>query len=380
MKTSVLFEANYQATEPIIVNQGGTSSGKTVCILQVLAIRAIQEPDSIITVVGQDIPNLKRGALRDFQLYVLNDPIIADQVSSYNKSERIYTFKSGSIIEFESYDNEQDARNGKRQYLFVNEAQGISYEIYKQLQLRTTKQTFLDYNPSAEFWVHEKVLTLNDTERKLLISDYRHNPFCPDSIVRNIEQLKDQDFELWKVYGRGMTGKIEGLIYTNWHLCDSIPTDLERVKGLDFGFNHPTALLDVAVDEASKCIYVDELVYESGLIPQELIELMTTVTPTDTIYADAARPDTIEEIYRAGFNIHKADKSVWDGIQKVKSYKIFITRHSQNVLKEIRSYKWKVDKNGKSLEEPVKFLDDAMDAMRYAVWNYTTKEELDYTW
>jgi phage terminase large subunit len=177
-----------------------------------------------------------------------------------------------------------------------------------------------------------------------------------------------------------MTGKIEGLIYTNWHLCDSIPSDLERVKGLDFGFNHPTALLDVAVDEASKCIYVDELVYESGLIPQELIELMTSVAPTDTIYADAARPDTIEEIYRAGFNIHKADKSVWDGIQKVKSYKIFITRHSQNVLKEIRSYKWKVDKNGKSLEEPVKFLDDAMDAMRYAVWNYTTKEELDYSW
>ena len=380
MKTSVLFEANYKATEPIIVNQGGTSSGKTVCILQVLAIRAIQEPDSIITVVGQDIPNLKRGALRDFQLYVLNDPIISEQVSSYNKSERIYTFKSGSIIEFESYDNEQDARNGKRQYLFVNEAQGISYEIYKQLQLRTTKQTFLDYNPSAEFWVHEKVLTLPDAERKLLISDYRHNPFCPDSIVRNIEALKDQDFELWKVYGRGMTGKIEGLIYTNWHLCDAIPSDLERVKGLDFGFNHPTALLDVAVDEQNKTIYVDELVYESGLIPQELIELMTTVTPTDTIYADAARPDTIEEIYRAGFNIHKADKSVWDGIQKVKSYKIFITRHSQNVLKEIRSYKWKVDKNGKSLEEPVKFLDDAMDAMRYAVWNYTTKEELDYSW
>jgi phage terminase large subunit len=107
---------------------------------------------------------------------------------------------------------------------------------------------------------------------------------------------------------------------------------------------------------------------------------MTSVVPTDTIYADAARPDTIEEIFRAGFNIHKADKSVWDGIQKVKSYKIYITRRSTNVIKEIRSYKWKVDKNGKSLEEPVKFLDDAMDALRYAVWNYTTKEELDYSW
>jgi phage terminase large subunit len=213
-----------------------------------------------------------------------------------------------------------------------------------------------------------------------LISDYRHNPFCPESIVRNIEALRDQDEQLWKVYGRGMTGKIEGLIYTNWHLVDTMPDELERVKGLDFGFNHPTALLDVAVDEQNKAIYVDELVYESGLIPQELIDRMTSVVPTDTIYADAARPDTIEEIFRAGFNIHKADKSVWDGIQKVKSYKIYITRRSTNVIKEIRSYKWKVDKNGKSLEEPVKFLDDAMDALRYAVWNYTTKEELDYTW
>jgi phage terminase large subunit len=380
MQTSVLFEANLNATEPIVVNQGGSSSGKTVCILQVLAIRAVQEPNSIITVVGQDIPNLKRGALRDFQQYVLSEPILAEQVANYNKSERIYTFKSGSIIEFESYDNEQDAKNGKRDYLFLNEAQGVSFEVYTQLQIRTKRQTFIDYNPSSEFWVHEKVLTLPEDERRLLISDYRHNPFCPESIVRNIEALREQDEQLWKVYGRGMTGKIEGLIYTNWHLVDEMPGELERVKGLDFGFNHPTALLDVAVDEQNKAIYVDELVYESGLIPQELIDRMTSVVPTDTIYADAARPDTIEEIFRAGFNIHKADKSVWDGIQKVKSYKIYITRKSTNVIKEIRSYKWKVDKNGKSLEEPVKFLDDAMDALRYAVWNYTTKEELDYTW
>jgi phage terminase large subunit len=380
MQTSVLFEANLNATEPIVVNQGGSSSGKTVCILQVLAIRAVQEPNSIITVVGQDIPNLKRGALRDFQQYVLSEPILAEQVANYNKSERIYTFKSGSIIEFESYDNEQDAKNGKRDYLFLNEAQGMSFEIYMQLHIRTKRQTFIDYNPSSEFWVHEKVLVLPTDERRLLISDYRHNPFCPESIVRNIEALRDQDEQLWKVYGRGMTGKIEGLIYTNWHLVDEMPDELERVKGLDFGFNHPTALLDVAVDEQNKAIYVDELVYESGLIPQELIDRMTSVVPTDTIYADAARPDTIEEIFRAGFNIHKADKAVWDGIQKVKSYKIYITRKSTNVIKEIRSYKWKVDKNGKSLEEPVKFLDDAMDALRYAVWNYTTKEELDYTW
>jgi len=234
MQTSVLFETNYKAKEKIVVNQGGTSSGKTVCILQVLAIHAISTPGLIITVCGQDIPNLKRGALRDFQLYVLCEDRIRNEVSNYNKSERIFTFKNGSIIEFESYEDEQDAKNGKRDYLFLNEAQGTPYNVFKQLQMRTKVQTFIDYNPSAEFWVHEKILTLPDTERRLIISDYRHNPFCPPSIIENILALKDIDPELWKVYGRGLTGKIEGLIYPKWTLVDAIPEG-EYVYGLDFG-------------------------------------------------------------------------------------------------------------------------------------------------
>ena len=381
MKTSVLFEANYNATEPIVVNQGGSSSGKTVCILQVLAIRAIQEPGCIITVCGQDIPNLKRGALRDFQQYVLCDEVISSKIMNFNKSERIYTFANGSIIEFESYADEQDAKNGKRDYLFLNEAQGTPYNVYSQLQIRTKRQTFIDYNPSAEFWVHEKILTLPDTKRRLIISDYRHNPFCPQSIIENIESLKDIDIDLWKVYGRGLTGKIEGLIYPNWHLVDELPEG-ELIYGLDFGFNHPTALVRGVVDTDSMCLYLDEVIYESKLITQELIDRMEQagVGTNASIYADAARPETIEEIYRAGFNIEKADKAVWDGINKMKSFKIHITKSSTNLIKELRSYKWKVDKNGKSLEEPVKFLDDALDAARYLVWNATRKNELDYSW
>lgn len=381
MKTSVLFEANYNAKEPIVVNQGGSSSGKTVCILQVLAIRAIQEAGIIITVVGQDIPNLKRGALRDFQQYVLCDESLSQQVANYNKSERIYTFKNGSIMEFESYDDWQDAKNGKRDYLFINEAQGISYEVYTQLQVRTKSQTFIDYNPSAEFWVHEKVLTLPDTKRRLIISDYRHNPFCPKSIIDNLESLKDIDPDLWKVYGRGLTGKIEGLIYPNWTMIDKMPEG-DFVYGLDFGFNHPTALIRGLVDTDTMSIYLEEVIYESKLITQELIDRMTLagVSPHAKIYADAARPETIEEIYRAGFNIEKADKAVWDGINKVKSFRMHVTKHSANLIKELRSYKWKVDKSGKSLEEPVKFLDDGLDAARYLVWNATRETQLDYSW
>lgn len=378
MQTSVVFQANYNASEPIVVNQGGTSSGKTVCILQVLALKAINEPNCIITVVGQDIPNIKRGALRDFQQYVLSAKAINDRIQNFNKTERIYTFKNGSVIEFESYDNEQDAKNGKRDYLFINEANGVSYEIYKQLQMRTKKQTFLDYNPSGEFWVHEKVLTLPEQRRKLIISDYRHNPFCPPEIVQNILELKDIDEQLWRVYGRGATGKIDGLIYTNWTLIDALPQG-DVQYGLDFGYNHPTALIRGVIDTDAMACYIDEVLYESKLITQELIDRMQEygVKPNETIYADAARPETIEEIYRAGFNIHKADKAVWDGINKCKSFKIYITKNSTNLIKEIKRYKWKVDKTGKTLEEPVKFLDDGLDAMRYLIWNATTEPTFD---
>jgi phage terminase large subunit len=186
---------------------------------------------------------------------------------------------------------------------------------------------------------------------------------------------------LWKVYGRGLTGKIEGLIYPNWHLVDALPEG-EIIYGLDFGFNHPTALVRGVVDTDTMSLYLDEVIYESRLITQELIDRMEQagVGTNDSIYADAARPETIEEIYRAGFNIEKADKAVWDGINKMKSFKIHITKSSTNLIKEMRSYKWKVDKNGKSLEEPVKFLDDALDAARYLVWNATRKNELDYSW
>lgn len=381
MQTSVLFETNYKAKEKIIVNQGGTSSGKTVCILQVLAIHAISTPELIITVCGQDIPNLKRGALRDFQLYVLCEDRIRNEIANFNKSERIFTFKNGSIIEFESYEDEQDAKNGKRDYLFLNEAQGTPYNVFKQLQMRTKVQTFIDYNPSAEFWVHEKILTLPDTERRLIISDYRHNPFCPPSIIENILALKDIDPELWKVYGRGLTGKIEGLIYPKWTLVDAIPEG-EYVYGLDFGYNHPTALIRGVVNTDTKSLYLEEVVYESRLITSELVDRMEAqgVSKRDTIYADAARPETIEEISRAGYNIVKADKAVWDGINKMKSFNIYVTKSSHNLIKELRSYKWKMDKSGKSLEEPVKFLDDALDAARYLVWNATKENKFDYSW
>ena len=209
-----LYLANRHSTRKKNVNQGGTSSAKTYTLEQVLFDLAIEDPGCVITVAGQDIPNLKKGAIRDSQKIVASSPRIQAclkdyrRTGGYNKSDRIYEFSNGSIMEFNSYDNEQDAKSGKRDYLFINEANGIPWEVYFQLSIRTKKREFLDYNPTSKFWVHEKLIGNDDVA--LFISDHRHNRFLTPEQHAEIESIPDK--KLWKVYARGMTGKIHGLI------------------------------------------------------------------------------------------------------------------------------------------------------------------------
>ena len=160
-KISPIFEWNYRTTKSIVINQGGTSSGKTYSLLQVLACKAAEQPNQVITIVGQDIPNLKSGAIRDFES-ILNNPFFRSMIKSINITNREYRLHNGSLIEFKSFDNEQDAKSGKRDYLFMNEANGIPYSVYDQLQIRTTKQVFIDYNPTFAFWVHDKLIGSSD--------------------------------------------------------------------------------------------------------------------------------------------------------------------------------------------------------------------------
>ena len=234
-KVSDLFYENLEAEERTIINQGGTSSGKTYSLMQVLYILGMQDTGSVITVVGQDVPNLKKGAYRDAKR-ILNDseplqgwwPII-------NEGERIIKCANGSIIEFSSFKDAQDAKSGKRDYLFINEANGIPYEVYWQLAIRTKKKVFLDYNPSARFWVHDEVIGRENV--KLIISDHRCNRFLTQEEHDRIEGIEDK--ELWKVYARGLTGMIEGLVFDNWDIVDDLPPEDEwkmSCHGLDFGF------------------------------------------------------------------------------------------------------------------------------------------------
>jgi phage terminase large subunit len=364
---SAVFEANYTARDKVVVNQGGSSSGKTYSILQVLFLRAIEHPRSVTTVVGETIPNLKSGALRDAQTIVASAPILQKLITSYNATDRVYTMYNGSIIEFKSYETSQSAKSGKRQFLFVNEANGISFEIWNELYLRTTIQAFIDYNPNSEFWVHEKIIGKDGA--KLFISDHRHNPYVLPSIREKIEALKDQDLELWKVYARGKTGRIEGLIFRNWDVVDSI--DRARCKfvalGLDWGFtNDPTAV--VAVWRHDMDLYIEELIYERGMTNQDIAARLKEmgISRSWEIIADSSEPKSVEEVHRMGFNIKSVDrKQTLLSIDILKRYKLHILRGSANITKELNSYKWMQDKNGKAINEPTDFMNHSIDAIRY---------------
>ena len=376
ISTSALYRQNFNSTSDIVVNQGGTSSGKTYAILQVLFAKAISET-CIITVVGQDIPNLKVGALRDAIDIHNGDDAIKQQVVFYNRSDRVFSFMNGSIMEFNSYDNDQDAKSGKRDYLFVNEANGIQYNIYEQLSLRTRKQVYIDYNPDTSFWVHDKIIPLPNTE--LIISDHRHNPFLSDKIRDKIEGLKFKDLDLWKVYARGITGRIEGLIFKKWYILNEDFSNKNLIGyGIDFGFtNDPTTLLEVRIQDGE--LYVKELIYETGLTNQDISSKMEAlgVSKSALIVADSAEPKSIEELRRLRWTIDgvkKGKDSVMFGINLLKGYDINVHASSVNIIKELEQYKWKVNKNGDSLNVPIDEYNHAIDALRYLIMHKFSKK------
>lgn len=374
-----LYSANLNSKAHICVNQGGTSSGKTYSILQVLFTLLSTEEGTTCTVVGQDIPNLKAGALKDALTIYEGSEALKSLIESYNKSDRVFFFNNGSKLEFKSYADAQDARSGKREYLFVNEANGISFDVYEQLSLRTTKGIFIDYNPDAEFWAHE----LKGKEGvEFFYSDHRNNPFIGvegnkvnpviSARVRGkIEGLKEKDYEFWKVYARGITGKIEGLIFRNWDIITEVPSHANLVgSGMDFGFtNDPTTVIDVYESDGE--LILDEIVYETGLTNNDIASRIKG--KSNRIIADSADPKSIEELSRMRFRIEGAKKgpdSIINGIDILKRYKIRITQRSVNTRKEFASYKWKVDKaTGKAINEPVDFMNHAIDAVRYLALN-----------
>lgn len=376
IKATPVFYANKKAYEdgyPIICNEGGSRSSKSYSVVQLLIHIALKKPNTRISCVSHSLPHIKRGVYRDFK-GIMEQWGIWDE-KDFRYTDFIYTFKNGSYIELFGLEDPDKAKGPARDILFVNEANLISKALFDQLLIRTTGQAFLDWNP-ADFisWVYE---VADNPNNKRIHSTYLNNiSNLSESQIKNIEQYKDlpDDF-MWKVYGLGERGSAKEIIYTQWKQYDQAP-DGDVFYGLDFGYVHPAALVKVTHYEGQN--YFEEIVYQSGLTLSDLSRLIKEKVPDRaTIYADAAEPKSIEELYRQGFNIKPAVKDVWAGIMKMKSYPINLHYNSQNLKREFQSYKWKKDKNDNVIEEPVKANDDAIDACRYAVYTHFNKPKFE---
>ena len=363
-----LYDANLNATERVVVNQGGTSSGKTYSIMQVLFMLGMMKLRQVITVVGQDVPNLKKGAYRDAKTILEASPILRQWWPDINEGERIIRCVNGSLIEFSSFKDAQDAKSGKRHYLFVNEANGISYEVYWQLAIRTRIRIFIDYNPTARFWVHDEVIGRKGV--KLIISDHRRNFFLTQEEHDRIEGIEDK--ELWKVYARGLTGMITGLVLTNWDICDELPP-MEEWKmsalGLDFGFtNDPSALEQVVLAHGD--LWVDEKLYSTGMTNPDIASRARSegVSREQQIIADCAEPKSIRELQAEGLWVTASPKgadSIVSGLDILKRYRIHVTRRSRGIIANMRSYQWGKDKDGNMTNKPEDKNNHGIDAIRY---------------
>lgn len=363
---SKLYNLNADKAVKVFVNQGGTSSGKTYCIVQRLIEISMTEPRAVITIAGQDLPNLKVGAMRDLENIIAGSSLL-QKWFTVNKSESIWKGGNGSLIEFKSYDSAQDAKNGKRDYLFVNEANGITFEIYWQLAIRTRKQIFIDYNPSSRFWVHDQIIGREGV--RLIISDHRDNGFLSADEHAKIEAIEDPDWR--KVYARGLTGKLKGLVLTKWDIVDKMPepdTWRMSVYGLDWGFvNDPTALEHLVLARGE--LWVDEHIYMTGLTNPEIAAKMSHLNRNDLVVADSAEEKSIAELRNMGLWVipcTKGKDSIINGLDILRRYTIHFTRRSKGAIEEAKHYKWATDREGESTNRPIDRYNHAIDAIRYA--------------
>ncbi len=375
-RTTALDKIEATLYEPTFykVIQGGASAGKTFAILTLLIGYCQSYPDSLVTVVGLSYPHLEAGTIRDFA-NILKE-VDGWEPERWNKSAKIYEFANGSILEFKSIDR-MSARGPRRDVLFVNEANGISFETFQELATRTKDFAIVDFNPSAKFWAHEELVEKQPNDTAHIIVTYLDNEALSEREVANIEAHKPKPGEepsnWWIVYGLGQIGSLEGNVYSGWEQAtfDHFRQDAKLVRyGLDFGFsNDETALVAVYEMEDGKT-GVEELIYKRGMLgsqyPAELER--AGVDPTVLIVADSARPEIIAEIKKAGYRCVGADKnagSVLRGIDRVQQRQIVYA--GKNLKREYLSYAWRKKRTGEILDEPEDGNDHLLDSLRYAV-------------
>lgn len=352
----------------IRIVQGGTSSSKTFTILPFLIQYAIQTPNSEISVVSESIPHLKRGALKDFlKIMKWTDNY---NHNNFNQSNLTYKFSNGSYIEFFSADQPDKLRGARRDILFINECNNVTFESYQQLSIRTKKFIYLDYNPTNEFWVHTELM--NDENSDFIILTYKDNEALDNSIVKEIERAKEKAKtssyweNWWRVYGLGEIGSLEGVIFNNWKTIDKIPQEARLIGyGVDFGYtNDPTAIIEVYKWNETRI--VNEICYQKGLSNSQIAKYITS---KESAWCDSAEPKSIAELTSYGIRargVTKGADSIKFGIQIMQDQEYLVTSNSINLISELRKYAWDKDKRtGETLNKPIDNFNHAIDALRY---------------
>lgn len=368
LKTNKVFGHLLRSDKRITIEQGGTRSGKTYNILiWIIFYYTRKNKGQTITICRKTFPSLRASVMRDFFEILRSYDLYREQY--HNKSSSEY-YLNGNLVEFISIDQPDKIRGRKRNLLYINEANELFFEDWQQLIFRTDGKIILDYNPSDSFhWIYDKVIPRDDAE--FFQTTYKDNPFLDHTIKQEIERLRDTDEDYWRIYGLGERGRSRATIF-QFDIADE-PRGKVIAMGMDFGFtNDPTAL--VRVTEEGGNLYLEEMLYHTNLTNRDISDKLQDLglTRYDEIWADSAEPKSIEELHRMGWNVKPTTKgkdSIMAGIDILKRYKIFVTKNSKNLIKELQNYKWQEDKNGNLLNRPIDSFNHGIDAVRYATYN-----------
>tara|TARA_R110000765_G_scaffold237728_3_gene340362 strand:- start:2363 stop:3529 length:1167 start_codon:yes stop_codon:yes gene_type:complete len=351
--------------------RGGTSAGKTICILIILIEYAIRNEGKEISIVAESIPALRRGALKDF-LSILKG-LNRYKENQFNRSTLKYEFTNGSYIEFFSTDQPDKLRGARRTDLFINECNNVNFEAYNQLAVRTSGSIWLDYNPSILFWADKELIGQPNTD--FITLTYKDNEVLPQSIINEIEKAKEKAktstywYNWWRVYGLGELGSLEGVCIPDWKEIDTIPQDARLLAhGIDFGYTDPTVVISLYKWNSS--YIADEVFYKSNTVLRDLSLFLRQNNIKENLIADSAEPKSIETLRRDGHNIYPCTKgrdSVNFGINLINQNEIYITSQSKNLKRELQGYIWAKDKDGNTLNKPSGEHPDCIDSLRYVL-------------
>jgi phage terminase large subunit len=378
IQTTVIYEhLQSNVDKNIILLQGSSRSSKTYNTLIWFVLKLLSEPNKTLSIVRKTGPSLKASAIKD--LIEILKKLEIYEPDKYHKVDGYYELPNGSIIDFISVDDENKIRGRKRDYLYINEGLEISRDEYVQLLIRTTSRpVVIDFNPSAlKSWIYD----LEEDPKNILIkTTYKDNPFLTNDIIEGIESLQYKDKNLWRVFGLGERGISTTNVFNTWEVVDDFPTEGKKARGLDFGFNDPTTLIEVRKIDDS--LYVKELLYSRGLTISDLIFKIRelNIELTDEIWCDSASPQNIEDLRRNKINAKPVKKdSILHGIQLVKSHRVFIHKDSKNLLDELQEYRFKTDKDGNILDVPEDKNNHCIDALRYALEMITQQKSRKIT-